>query len=152
MRIRHALALTLLTGLIVSCASSSNDGSSSNAPEVALIQTYSTGETMYMRGPIALDYVLVVENKTNQPFRLTRLDLQTIGAGAYSLRTRANTLNHVIAPNGRTNVKISAWGQARGGFVAQDEPVNIHGIAYFTTPSGTTVRQVFTQLLGQSNR
>jgi hypothetical protein len=103
---------------------------------------------MYMRGPIALEYQLLVQNRSNETLKLTRLDLQTLGPGAYSLRTGASPMNQLIRPNGTTSVKINAWGQARGGFLTADEPVNIRGVAYFSTPSGPTIRRVFTQVLG----
>jgi hypothetical protein len=148
MKARHFLAAALFATLTFSCASSSDDGNSPNAPEVSLIQSNSP-DTMYLRGPIELDYVLVVDNKSGQPLRLTRLDLQTIGSGGYSLRTGASPMNHPVAPTGTTNVKVSAWGEARGGFLASNEPVTIRAVAYFMTPSGSTIRRVFTQVLAE---
>jgi hypothetical protein len=150
MGIKQTLTLMVFACLTFSCASSSSDAATENAPEVSLVQTYSSADTMYMRGPITLGYQLIIENKTNQALRLTRLDLQTVGAGAYSMHTGASPMNQPVGANGTTNVKVSAWGQARGGFLTADEPVNIRGLAYFTTPSGSTIRRVFTQVLGQN--
>jgi len=158
MRSRFLIAVTFFAAFAASCASSGHqattggNGASDNAPEVELVQSFSSADTMYMRGPISLEYQLIVHNKSHQAMLLTRLDLETVGSGAYAIHTGATPMNQSIRPDGTTTIKVAAWGQARGGYLTADEPVNIRGTAYFKTPDGATIRRVFTQVLGQTAR
>jgi hypothetical protein len=124
---------------LAACASSQQ---SANAPpvEVHLAQVATPSDVFYFGGPINIQYQLSINNPTNQPLTLKRLDLQTVGPGAYSLRTSATPMNLKVPPNATTTYTISVWGNARGGYLAASEPVTIHGTAYFDSPSGGFVR------------
>jgi len=139
-----ALAVSVL---LAACASSNSSSSGPNVT-VQLEQLNSTSDIFYFRGPVNIQYRVAITNPTNQPLTLTRLDLQTLGPGAYSLRTNSTPMNLKVAPNATTAYQISVWGYARGGYLAQGEPVTIRGTAYFKGQSGSFVR-LFTQNISQ---
>ena len=70
-------------------------------------------------------------NPTNETFKLRRLNLQTIGPGAYSLRTGDSPMNF-----------------SAGGFMRASEPVTLRGLAYFDGPSGSFVK-MFNEVIPQ---
>ena len=138
-----ALAVALL---LTACASSNN--SSGPNVSVQLGQVSSTNDVFYFRGPINVQYQVAITNPTNQALTLTRLDLQTIGSGAYSLRANGTPMNLKVSPNATTTYLISVWGYSRGGYLASSEPVTIRGTAYFQGPNGSFVR-LFNQNISQ---
>ena len=120
-----AAAVLLLAG----CASSSQ----SSGPDVAvhLQQVSGPPDVYYFAGPVNIQYRVSITNPTSDPLTLTRLDLQTFGPGAYSLRTEATPMNLKVPQNSAASYLISVWGRARGGFLNSTEPVTIRGTAYF---------------------
>lgn len=131
-------------GLVLVAACSTNMSSSGPPVTLRLEQVNASSNVFYFSGPVNLEYQLAVTNPTNEPLTLARLDLQTIGPGAYFLRTAATPMNLVIAPNTTSTYMLSVWGRARGGFIRSTEPVTIRGIAYLKGPSGSFTR-MFTE-------
>ena len=129
----------LVAGLFLVACASSNQTKGPNVT-VQLQPLGTVSNIFYYRGPINVQYRVAVTNPTNQPLTLTRLDLQTIGSGAYALRANGTPMNVKIAPNGTTEFTISVWGYARGGYLASSEPVTLRGTAYFQGPSGSFLK------------
>ncbi len=125
--------------LFVACASSTQTSGPNVSIQLTPLDT--APDIFYFRGPINLQYQLTITNPTSEPLTLSRLDLRTIGPGAYSLRTDASPMNLKVPPNATATYRISVWGYARGGYLASQEPVTIQGTAYFRgTSSGSFVR------------
>jgi hypothetical protein len=146
MKYASILCILLLTA---ACSSTSNSmTSSSTAPlDVKVEQTTTNPDLYYFAGPINIQYALTVTNPTNDTYKLRRLNLQTVGPGAYTLRTGDSPMNYTIPP-GTTTIQLSAWGRGAGGFMRATEPVSIRGMAYFDGPHGSFVR-AFTQYIPQ---
>ena len=122
-----ALSVSLL--LLGACASS--DHQSGPNVTVQIQQVSSVNDVFYYRGPVNVPYRIAITNPTSEPMTLTRLDLQTIGPGAYSRRAAGTPMNLKVAPNSTTVYTVSVWGYARGGYMASTEPVTLRGTAYF---------------------
>lgn len=135
---KGALSALAVGLLLTACASSNN----STGPNVTLqiAQVGSAGNVFYFRGPVNVQYQVAINNPTNQELTLTRLDLNTFGSGAYSLRANGTPMNLKVAANSTTAYLISVWGYSRGGYLASTEPVTIRGTAYFQGPSGSFIR------------
>jgi hypothetical protein len=129
----------LAVGLFLLACASSNQ---SNGPNVAiqLAQVSQSNDVFYFRGPVSIQYQVSIANPTNQELTLTRLDLQTIGPGAYSLRANGTPMNLKVAPNSTSTYLISVWGYSSGGYLRSSEPVSIRGTAYFQGASGSFLR------------
>jgi hypothetical protein len=100
----------------------------------------------YFRGTIPVQYVLQISNPTNQAYTLRRINLQSAGPGAYSLRTGNSPITFTVPPNATVSVPLTAWAYSRGGFLTSTEPVDIRGLAYFDGPGGSFLRQFTTHL------
>ena len=139
-------SLLLLAVCFAACASQP----ATKAPNVTveLAQLTTNSDVFYMRGPVTIQYQVAITNPTPQPLTLTRLDLQTLGPGAYSLRANGTPMNLTVAPNATSNYTISVWGYSNGGYLASTEPVTLRGTAYFKGPSGSFLR-VFNENLPQ---
>jgi hypothetical protein len=135
---KHKSLITLIV-LIMSAI----PAMAAKAPAVGvhLVQATSPTDTVYFRGPVTVQYQLTITNPTNAPITLTRMNLQSMGPGAYTLRTGNANVKTVIPANGSTTLQLSAWARARGGFLRSSEPVNIHGILWFRGPTGNFVKQ-----------
>ena len=139
---KNAVSAVVLGIVLAGCATSTQ----SSGPNVTiqLAQVNSAPDIFYYAGPVNIQYQVSITDPTNEPLTLTRLDLQSVGPGAYSVRTESTPMNLKVAPNATTNYLISVWGRARGGYLAADEPVSIRGTAYFKGPSSSFVK-IFTQ-------
>lgn len=134
-----ALAIVLLAG----CAS--NMSSSGPPVSVRVSQMNASSNVFYFPGPVPLEYAVTITNPTDVPLTLTSLDLQTIGPGAYFLRTAPTPMNLSIAPHATATYAISVWGRSRGGYIASTEPVSLRGIAYFKGAGMKPFVRLFTE-------
>jgi hypothetical protein len=149
MNIRNAVLALIAALSLTACASSNSSVASDGAsPQFRLTQADPfLQDVLYFRGPISIRYQLDVTNPTDHELILRRLDLRTVASGAYYLNTGANTLNERIPPGGTSSLRLSVWGEARGGRLGSTEPVNIRGLAYLQGPNGRTFSVPFTQYL-----
>jgi hypothetical protein len=127
---RNAVILPLVL-VVFGCAT--NNAASGPEPEVELIQLSRVAEgTQYDTGPVTVQYAAEVKITTPDPLRLTRVGLQSIGGGSYSLRPYSQGFNEMIAP-GETK-SVTFWAP---GFVAiqtvagANGPVTLRGTLDF---------------------
>lgn len=147
---KRAFSLLAVTLFLAACGSTGTTGSDgSPALQVHLAQVASTDNVFYLSGPIALQYVLEVVNPTNESYTLTRLELQSIGEGAYYLRTGSVPMKERISANGSTAIKVAAWGTSRGGRLTVTEPVTMRITAQFDDGHGHRFQRITTENLSQ---
>ncbi|HJT17747.1 MAG TPA: hypothetical protein VJ853_10175 [Thermoanaerobaculia bacterium] len=135
-------ALSVLL-FLAACASTPQQGGPNVA--VQLQQINSPNEVFYYRGPVNVQYRVAISNPTAEQLTLQRLDLQTIGPGAYSLRANGTPMNLKVPPNSTAVYTISVWGYARGGYLASTEPVTLRGTAYFQGPTSGAFIKMFNE-------
>jgi hypothetical protein len=140
---RAVLILLFLAG----CASAQDDA---NAPNVSLhLAQYESAPNAFLYGGLVnVRYSLSVANRTSDPVTLTRLEIRTVGSGAYAIRPTSTQINIDLAPGQEKTVPISLWANARGGNMAAQEPVTLRATAYMTGPKGAFVR-LFTEYLSE---
>ncbi len=85
---------------------------------------------------------MTATNPTDAAVTLSRIDLRTVGPGAYVLRTPAQPMNLRVAAKSSASLVITARGSAAGGHIASEEPVTVRATAYFDGPDGAFVRVV----------
>ena len=107
---------------------------------VALAQVSGSRDMFFFAGPVNIEYEVTVTNPTNEPVTLRRLDLKTVGTGAYTLRTPSQPLQVTVRPGMVSVVRVSANAISRGGNANSAEPVTVRGTAYFDAPSGAFTR------------
>ena len=140
---RAVLILLFLAG----CASTQDDA---NAPNVSLhLAQYESAPNAFLYGgAVNVRYSLSVANRTSDPVTLTRIEIRTVGSGAYAIRPTSTQVNIDLAPGQEKTVPISLWANARGGNMAAQEPVTLRATAYMTGPKGAFVR-LFTEYLSE---
>jgi hypothetical protein len=139
---KHAVLLFLL--LLTACSSATQDDP--NAPNVVLhLAEYEPMPNVYLYGGLVnVRYSLSVANRTKDPVTLTRIEIRTLGSGAYTIRSTSTPINIDLAPGQEKTIPLSLWGNARGGQLSAHEPVSLRAAAYMTGPSGAFVR-LFTE-------
>lgn len=139
--------MLLLSVVLTACASGSSDGGSSSGdkllPEIALRQISGPGSSFEYSGPTKIKYQIDITNPFGDPITITRLRLQTMGSGSYTLQGLESPMDQTIGPNKRVTLSFWANGYATGG-ARKNETVTIKGQATFTTATGT-VQKMFVQ-------
>jgi hypothetical protein len=130
------LILLLLTG----CASGTQDDP--NAPKVALHleQFESAPNAFTYNGPVNVRFALSVTNSTKDKVKLNRIEIRTIGSGAYTIPTTSTMINTEVGPGEAKTMTVALWGYAQGGRLHSMEPVSVRAIGYFTGPTGAFIR------------
>lgn len=137
----HGLTLSAVVLLLAGCGSGASQSTGPNVT-VHLRQINTPHDIFYFAGPVNIQFALEVTNPTNEPVTLQRLELETIGPGAYYLRTGSTPINLTVKPNSTATTTLSAWGRSRGGYLTSTEPVTLRAVAYFSAPSGQFVKVI----------
>lgn len=136
MRTLAAAALALLT--LTSCASADNRMKANIIPpELAIRQISRAGAvSTHLSGPISVNFQVDVENKSQEPIRLERLEVQSVGAGAYEISTQSRPFNQSIAPDRVESVRFWLPANAGDTIVGANGPVTVRVTAYFDSSLG----------------
>jgi len=140
---RNVLILTALF-LVFGCAT--NSAPPGSEPEVELIQLSRVAEGMqYDTGPVSARYAVEVKNTMSEPVTLHRVNVLSIGGGAYTLPSYSQGFNETITP-GETK-RVSFWAPA---YVATETvagangPVTLRGTLEFEA-SGRKFQKIVVQ-------
>jgi len=131
---KHAVLILLL---LAGCASAVQDD-----PNVILrVAQFETPPDVYLyAGSVNVRFAVSAANRTKDPVTLNRIEIRTVGSGAYIIRSTSTPLQIKLAPGQEVTVPISLWGFARGGYASSREPVTLRATAYMTGPTGAFVR------------
>jgi len=140
MRLKMAAAV-----LFVGLMGLASNLSAADSPKLDIqLRQASMPDMFLFRGPINLQYQLTISNPTNEPVTLRRIDLSSIGPGAYTLHT-GTPITRTIPAGGTTTIALSAWGRASGGYLRSEEPVTIRGVGYFDSRGRKSFIKQFTE-------
>jgi len=123
-------AVLLLAFALVSCSSSSTPKANIIQPEVDLQQVIGPAELNYPSGYADLKFEVDIENRSGEPITLRRVELATIGTGAYLLRRDFHVYNETIAPHRTGAITVWAKAQIYGGTTSEQEPVRVRGVLH----------------------
>jgi len=137
--------------LLAACATSDGQKADGIArPQMDLREVTGPRDTLQPRGPIDIQYEIVVANRAPQAITLRRVELVSVGTGPYLLRPDFYTFNRVIEGNG--HAAVTFWAKAYLNVTSTDlsasEPVTIRAVATFDSPSGA-FQQVLMKNLSQ---
>lgn len=144
------LPLLLLVLAAVACSSGKSQRAEIIRPEIDIRQLVGPSDLAYPRGIMEIQYEVRVANRSSEPITLRRIDVQSVGTGAYTLRREFFPFNEVIQPDQYKTVTfwVKAWARGRVAGAGSNEPVTVRGIASFESPVGE-FNQIFQRDLSQ---
>src|ERR1043166_9577 len=93
--VKHVSLLLMI--FLTACAS----GNKVNIirPEIELVQLVGPSDVGYPVGQIDIQYGMRVSNRSQEVITLRRVDISSIGSGAYTLRREQHPFNEAISPD-----------------------------------------------------
>jgi hypothetical protein len=148
---RHCLSAVLAIALAACASSSSQTGRQERVmPDVQLSELVGT-QAMQMGGPFDIRYAVQVTNPAAEPITLRRIDVSSVGGGAYRLvRNLPVVVNTTIAPGETAQVAfwLHAYVTVMSGQMGSNEPVSLRVITFYDSPTGAFLKVTHT-MLGQ---
>jgi predicted GNAT family acetyltransferase len=114
----------------------------SDEPSVQITQLSNVSlAARHVTGAISVQYRVNVTNNAAEPMTLKRIDLQSIGYGAYTLPAMTQAFDQRIDP--RQSRSVEVWGPAvveSSTIAGANGPVTLRAVIHYQTAAGT--RQV----------
>jgi len=140
----RSLTLATIALLLLGCTSAAPQQQQSTAPlsepEIQIAQLSNVAEAArQMSGPLSVQYQVHIGNRANFPIVIKRIDVNSIGSGAYTLRPASNPFNQTLQPGHA--VALTFWAPAvvdDPTILGANGPVTIRVAVQYETPSGTT--------------
>lgn len=138
------LAIASLSAVLIAACSSSNDAQVI-PPEISVLPLEIPEARPQSLDVFSVVIRLNVSNRSSEELVLNRLDLSSIGTGAFTIAPSTHRYNFNIPP-GRV-ARVEAWVQltAEERIGGPEGDIIVRGVAFFRSPSSTAFRRVFTQ-------
>jgi hypothetical protein len=135
--------------VLIGCASAAPDSRKAlDEPQIQITQLSNIGEAArHMTGAISVQYRVDVENRARTPITLKRIDIVSIGAGAYNLRATSVPFNQQLNPGESRPVQF--WVPASiddPTILGANGPVTVRLTVYYDTPDGAAQTIVVQQV------
>lgn len=146
--------LILTLTLVIGCGSARRDNRAAGIIEPDFVVRQIGGVPIAARneqGPIPVNLEVDVINRSAEPITLQRIQLETVGLGAYELATTSRPFDSTIQPGHVATVKMRLTAQAQGTIQGANGPVTMRGIGYFDTEFGK-FQKVFMQQVNDGMR
>ena len=126
----------ILAIFLAACATSSQ--APVPEPEI-LVEQLSTvaPAAIHVGGAISLQYRVTVHNVSDTPLTLKRVDLNSLGAGAYTLGSTSRSFNLSIAPGATQAVQFWTSGTVDPTILGANGPVTLRGVLGFDSAKGS---------------
>jgi len=142
--------LLLLALMIGACSSSSVPSNVSMIPPE--LQIRQVGGTAYAarheQGNIPMRFEIDILNKTAEPITLERIEMQSLGEGAYTLANISKPFDKRLNPDRVETVELFAPAYVNKTILGGNGPVTLRATAYFKSSLGT-FRQVYIQQVNE---
>jgi len=133
-----ALGMTLALGC-VSAAPQQQSTAPLNEPEIQIHQLSNVAEIARdITGPISVQYQVHVGNRTGVPITIKRIDVSSIGEGAYTLRQNSTPFNQPLDTGHAA--ALTLWAPAfisNPTIVGANGPVTLRVAVQYDTPNGS---------------
>ncbi|MGA7615898.1 MAG: hypothetical protein WBX15_12045 [Thermoanaerobaculia bacterium] len=103
-------------------------------------------------GAISVKFQLDVHNRSSEPLTLDRVQLESMGYGAYTVPKTDRPFAKVIRPHQVETVDLWIPAVAENTIEGSNGPVTLRGTAYFKSPVGNFQRIFVQQVNAGSNR
>ena len=144
------VALFLLTA---ACGTTSRSTPKLIPPEITIQQISTTAmAARHSTGPLPVNFRVAVSNHSGETLTLTRVRVESVGEGAYTLTSTSQAFAREIAPDATESVEFWAPAVAQMTILGSNGPVTIRGIAYFNSPVGAFQQQFLQQVNDTTRR
>ena len=99
-----------------------------------------------MTGGVSVQYRIAIRNPRREAIHIRRVDMQSVGMGAYTLPSFSRSFDDVLAPNETKSVDV--WAAASiddATIVGANGPVTIRAIIRFEGADGRSFQTVVVQ-------
>jgi hypothetical protein len=151
---RYTLAAALL---LAACASSTSTPAPAAAksgeaePEIQVGQLSNVASAArHMTGGVSVQYRISIRNPRNEAIHIRRVDMQSVGMGAYNLPSFSRAFDDVLGPNETKSIDL--WAAASiddATIVGANGPVTIRAIVLFES-MGRSFQKVVVQQVSAS--
>ncbi len=141
---------------LIGCSSAAPDSKKAprNEPEIKISQLSNISEAArYMTGAISVQYRVDISNQAPESITLKRIDVQSIGFGAYTLQPMSRPFDLTLKAGELKSVEF--WGPAvieSATIVGANGPVTLRVTVHYDTAAGPTrsvvVQQVHAMPIG----
>jgi hypothetical protein len=101
-------------------------------------------------GPLPINFQVDIANRSNEPIQLERLEVQSVGAGAYTINQTTRPFKNVtIAPDMREQVEFWVPAVVEDTITGANGPVTLRVTAYFGTELGK-FREVYVRTVNDT--
>jgi len=153
-----------LTALLAGCTSSTSDSGLGRAtanlvqPELTFQQVSIVPQVArHVTGNVPVHYRVRVANKSAEPITLTRIEVRSIGMGAYTLNPQSHPFKKMVAPDHFEVVDF--WLPAvidDPTVYGANGPVTLRAVAHFDSPVGqfdqVVIQQVHDNAMDETNQ
>lgn len=143
-------SLFLLALMFSSCSSSRVPSNVSMIPPELMIRQ--VGGTAYAarheEGNIPMRFEIDILNKTAEPITLERIEMQSMGEGAYTLSTITKPFDRRLEPDRVETVELFAPAYVNKTILGGNGPVTLRATAYFKNSLGS-FRQIYIQQVNE---
>lgn len=123
------------------------------APEFVVRQSSGVGvAARNMTGNLPIRFEIEVRNPSGEPIQLDRIQVETMGLGAYSISPQSKPFTLTIGSNRAALVEMWAPAVASDTILGLNGPVTLRLTANFSSEFGKFQRVVVTQVNDQSGR
>jgi hypothetical protein len=127
----------LLALAALSCSSSNPADAKRVRPEIGIEQLVGPAQIGYPGGLVDIQYEVTVGNQSDETITLRRIEVSSIGGGAYRLRRESFPFNAKLAAHQQGSIQFWAHALQSGPtFRGSNEPVTLRAILHFDSPTG----------------
>ena len=136
--------------LFIGCASAAPQQKSAplNEPEIHVSQLSNISDAArHITGGISVQYRVDVANRAKEAITIKRIDIVSLGSGAYTLRPTSNPFDARLNPGEATALQF--WAPAvidDPTIIGANGPVTLRLTVQYDTPAGTTQSIVVQQV------
>ena len=143
-----ALSVGMTLALGCAAAAPQNKTAPANEPEIHISQLSKVSEEVrHVTGGLSVQYRVEVTNRANQPITVKRIDVVSIGEGAYALRPTSYPFDVQLKPGEGTALEF--WSSVvidNPTIVGANGPVTVRVSVQYDAPSGRLQSIVMQQI------
>jgi len=143
----------LLTVLILACSSATQHPADLIEPEFRIRQVGGQAQVArHMQGAIAVNLEMEIINRSSEPLTVERIQVESMGAGAYTIPSTSRPFEKVIPPERIEVFDLWAPANAENTILGANGPVTVRSVVTYRSPLGKFQKIYVRQVNAESRR